>query len=85
MKINVIKLIDDVGGSTALWKFLAQAGNAVSLRTIESWKQRDSLSMNGLLMIEEAIKTKHLKIKLEDYYVIDSRKSGNGTTTQTTL
>ena len=85
MKINVIKLIDDLGGSTVLWKTLTDENNVVSLRTVESWKARQKLSMKGLLMIEEIIKTQKLKIKLENYYVINTRKPSDGNSAQTAI
>lgn len=69
MKINATKLINEAGGSTALFNALMAAGNPVSIRTIESWKNRGSLSLNGYIMVQEAIKTNHLTIQLENYYV----------------
>lgn len=68
MKINAIKLINELGGSTVLYRRLVKCGNKLSKRTVDTWKHRRFLNMNGLMMIQDLIKKEKLTIDIERFY-----------------
>lgn len=82
--LNITKYIDDVGGSRDLRMKLLSAGHDFPIRTIESWKQRNAVGGHGILAIQDAIKQKKIKIRLEKY-AINTTVPSDGNPTQTTV
>jgi hypothetical protein len=68
-KIDVNKLLLRFGGVSELWHKLAAQDQKVSIKTIEKWRERESIPSARLVQLISLSKIEGAKIDLDDYII----------------
>jgi hypothetical protein len=74
-KLNVRKLIADLGGVPAIAAGLESIGVDVRPKTIEKWRERSSLSMNRWLELVEMVRRTERRTLVIDDYLTTTRRT----------
>lgn len=68
MKLNVAKVIKDLGGATKIIEGLKQAGvDDITVKAIEKWRERGTIPMKRWLELRRLAQKLHKKLEFEDY------------------
>lgn len=69
-RINARKLISDLGGAPAISAGLLSIGVELSVKGIEKWRERNSISMNRWLELTEMVRrTEKRTLVIDDYLI----------------
>lgn len=77
MKLNVAKVIKDLGGATKIIEDLKRAGvDDISIKAIEKWRERGTIPMKRWIQLRKIAKGMKKNLELEDY-LMNANKTAN--------
>lgn len=77
MKLNVAKVIKDLGGSTKIVEDLKRNDvDDISVKAIEKWRERGTIPMKRWIQLRKIAKDIRKNLELEDY-LMSNNKTAN--------